>query len=94
MPIAMIFDLPGMTQAHYDQIRSAVAPGNQSRDISPGLLYHVAGPTDGGWRVIEVWESQEVADRFFQEKLAPAFQQANVPGTQPQVFPVHNTMQP
>jgi quinol monooxygenase YgiN len=94
MPIAMVFDLPGFTQDHYEQIRGAVAPGNRASDISTGLLYHVAGPTDGGWRVIEVWESQEVADRFFQETLAPAFQQANVQGTQPQVFPVHNTMQP
>ena len=92
MAIAMIFDIPGMTQNQYEQFRGAIAPNNRTSD-APGLLHHIAGPTDGGWRVIEVWESQAAADRFFQDKLAPLFQQANVQITQPQVFPVHNTMQ-
>ena len=93
MSIAMVFDLPGFTQGHYEQIRGAVAPGNRTSDISTGLLYHVAGPTENGWRVIEVWESQDAADRFFQDKLAAQFQQANVQLAQPQVIPVHNIMQ-
>ena len=93
MPIAMVFDLPGMTQSQYDQIRGAVASGNRTSDISAGMLYHIAGPTENGWRVIEVWDSQEAADRFFQDKLASQFQQANLQLAQPQVIPVHNIMQ-
>ena len=90
MAIAMIFDIPEMTQAVYDQVRTEVAPDNRP---AAGMLYHVAGPTETGWRVVEVWESQEAADRFFQAPLGPALHRANI-NVQPLVFPVHNTMQP
>ncbi len=91
MAIAMLLDNPGGTQAQYDQVHAEVAPDNRP---PAGLLYHVTGPTETGWRLVEVWESQEAADRFFQERLGPALQRANVPPRRPQVFPVHNIMQP
>ena len=66
MAICMIFD-GSITQAQYEQARNEVAPDNNR---AAGMLFHVAGPIEGGgWRVIEVWDSQEVADRFFKEKL-------------------------
>ena len=89
MPIGLIFDGPGVTQRQYEQVRDEVAPGNKP---PPGMLYHAAGPTDNGWRVIEVWEAQEVLDRFFQEKLGQALSKANI-SVQPQTFQVHNIMQ-
>lgn len=88
MAIALLFEGSGVTQAQYDQVRNEVAPGNR---VPPGLLYHVAGPTENGFRVVEVWESQEAVDRFFQEKLGQALQKANI-NVQPQVFQVHNIM--
>jgi hypothetical protein len=42
--------------------------------------------------VVEVWESQEAVDRFFQEKLGAALQNANI-NVQPEVFQVQNMMQ-
>jgi hypothetical protein len=30
----------------------------------PGLLLHVAGPTDEGFRIIEIWESEVTWQRF------------------------------
>ena len=89
MAICMIFD-GTITQAQYEQARNEVAPDNKR---AAGMLYHVAGPTEGGgWRVIEVWDSQEAADRFFKEKLGQALQNANI-SVQPQKFQVHNIMQ-
>ena len=89
MAICMIFD-GSITQTQYEQARNEVAPDNKR---SAGMLYHVAGPTEGGgWRVIEVWESQEAADRFFNEKLGQALQKADI-SVQPQRFQVHNIMQ-
>jgi quinol monooxygenase YgiN len=90
MAIGMIFDGPGVTQAQYDQVRNEAAPGNRP---PAGLLYHAAGPIPNGWRVIEVWESQEAFDRFFQDRLGAALQRANI-NVQPQSFEVVNTMQP
>jgi len=37
-----------------------------------GLILHVAGPTDEGFRTIDVWESEEEWERFRAEHLAPA----------------------
>ena len=30
----------------------------------PGLILHVAGPTDEGFRIIDVWESEASWERF------------------------------
>jgi len=87
MAIGLIFEGPGVTQAQYEQALKEVAPDNK---LLPGMLFHVAGPTEnGGWRVVEIWESQEAADRFFREKLGQALQNARISIT-PQSFQVHN----
>ena len=39
-----------------------------------GLIFHSAGPIDGGWGVIDFWESREAFDRFAGERLQPALQ--------------------
>ena len=89
MAIALLFEGPGITQSQYDQARQEVSPDNR---LPAGALYHVAGPTANGWRVVEVWESQEAIDRFFAEKLGAALARAGI-DIQPQLFQVHNIMQ-
>ena len=37
-----------------------------------GLVVHIAGPTDEGVRVINVWESEQAWRRFQSERLEPA----------------------
>jgi hypothetical protein len=37
-----------------------------------GLVVHVAGPTEEGFRVIDVWVSAEAWERFRAERVAPA----------------------
>jgi hypothetical protein len=90
MAVGLIFEGAGVSQDQYEQVLREVAPDNQPM---PGLLYHAAGPSESGWCVIEVWESQEVIDRFFQDKLAQALQNAGIT-VQPRVFPVVNTLKP
>ena len=88
MAVGMIFDVPGATQAQYEQVRDEVAPGNQR---PPGMLHHVAGATERGWCVAEIWESHEALDRFFEDTLQPALQRAGIVG-ELRVFEVFNTM--
>ncbi len=90
MAIGLIFFGTGVTQAQYEQVRNEVAPGNK---LPPGMLYHAGGPAQNGWRVVEVWESQEAADRFVKEKLGAALQKASIT-VQPEFFQVHNIMEP
>lgn len=40
--------------------------------LPDGLILHVAGPTDEGVRIIDVWESEEAWQRFRSERLDPA----------------------
>jgi hypothetical protein len=90
MAVGLIFDVPGGTQAQYNQIRDEVAPGNRR---PPGMLYHVAGATEQGWCVAELWESEEALTRCFEDKVRPALRRAGIEG-QPRTFEVFNTMEP
>jgi hypothetical protein len=47
---------------------------------------------EGGWRVVDVWESEEAFQTFYRAKLGKALAEVGVPAFQPKVFPVHNTL--
>jgi hypothetical protein len=92
MAVAMLVDNPNVNQEIYEKVRAALGLD----DAPAGGIVHIAGPSPtGGWRVVEVWESEDDAQRFFRERLGPAFQQVGVEGppTPPQFWPVHNIMQ-
>jgi hypothetical protein len=36
-----------------------------------GRVLHAAHPTEEGWRVVEVWDSKEIANRWFAAHVAP-----------------------
>jgi hypothetical protein len=90
MAVAMMVDNPQGTQEVYDKVRKQLG----LEGAPAGGILHVAGPSpNGGWRVIEVWESEEDAQRFFEERLQPAFEAVGLPGPpQREFWPVHNYM--
>jgi hypothetical protein len=51
----------------YEQVTASLVDPPPS-----GLLLHVAGPTDEGVRIIDVWESEADWERFRAERLDPA----------------------
>src|SRR2546430_1516635 len=57
---------------------------------APGALARFAGPTDTGWRVITVWESEEAFRTFEREKLLPMFQRLGVTPPTMQVSPLES----
>jgi len=65
MPVCLIFDAPGMTQALYEQVRDEV-----TRDGRPpqGALYHAAGVIASNYVVTLAW----LARRLFQRAGIPA----------------------
>src|SRR4051794_37994430 len=88
MAIGILFQGVGVSQDQYQQALTQVAPDNQ---LQPGMLYHAAGMGENGMVVFEVWESQEAAQQFFEEKLAAALQAANVT-VQPTFLEMINTI--
>lgn len=90
MAIAMMVDNPNGSQEIYERVRELLGMENPA-----GGIFHVAGPSpNGGWRVIEVWESEEDAQRFVNERLKRAFEAVGVPGPPkpPEFWPVHSYM--
>jgi hypothetical protein len=66
MAIAMMVEIPGLTQDQYEAAAKIVNAGGPQVG---GALVHTAGPFEGGCRVVEVWESQEQADAFYNSAL-------------------------
>jgi len=90
MAVAMMVDNPEGSQEVYEQIRAQIG-----LEKPAGGIFHIAGPSpNGGWRVIEVWESEEEASRFFQERFIPAMRALGLDGPPParEFWPVHNAM--
>jgi len=55
-----------------------------------GLLLHAAGPTDEGFRIVGVWESEEAWTRFRADRLRPdAEAAAQIPPTFRALRPAH-----
>ena len=58
------------------------APGGSHPDA--GCLFHWMTETDdGGWRVVDVWETREQAEAFIQGKVGPVMQQLGA--SEPQI---------
>ncbi|QKW10360.1 hypothetical protein HUT18_32065 [Streptomyces sp. NA04227] len=92
MAIVAVFDMPGMTQAQYEQSAEMVAgrPGPVKTPADwpvAGLLSHTSAPTADGWLVVDVWESEE-AFRQFGERIIPILRELGVPDVEPRVYPV------
>jgi hypothetical protein len=93
MPIGTLFEADGFTEQQYDAVLERVQ--QVLGDAGPGgCLVHIAGPTGGGWRVIEVWESEEAQRRFQDDVLNPAFEGAGTPRVTPTLFDVHVVLPP
>jgi hypothetical protein len=76
VPVAIEMNFKGATLEQYDKIVELM--GLTSGNIPQGALFHWAAKTDDGIRVVDVWESREVFDRFSQEQIGPLSQQAGV----------------
>ena len=86
MSVVMMIDNPNGSQEIYEKITSGMT-------LPLGGRVHVAGPgPQGGWRVIEVWETEEEARRFLRDEFAPALRAAGAQGAppSPEFWPLHS----
>ena len=58
MPYAIVQDVPASWE-QYEPLAAEIREG-----VPDGLILHLAGPTDEGFRTIEVWETREAWQRF------------------------------
>ncbi len=92
MAIAMLMEWEGLTQEQYDRAMEGL---RLDENPPEGGIVHIAGPTEGGWCVFDLWESAGAWERFSNERLAPVIQQVGPQGEpRVQIFPVHNLFAP
>ena len=88
MAVGIRLKLAGVTQEQFDCVHDQI---NRERTPPKGLLFHASGPIDGGWGIIDFWESRKDFDTFaarFPEGMAAAGVETEGP---PDIkeFPVH-----
>ena len=69
MPVLMIAEVPNLTEEIYTGMIGQMTPLMRA---SKGFISHAGGPSpNGGWRVVEVWESEEDGQNWFAENVKP-----------------------
>ena len=82
--ICRIYEVPGATLEQYDEVDRKMGP-----ERPEGVHLHVAGITDDGLKVIEVWDSEEHISRYMEAGLGQALEEAGVPEPNMIEFEVH-----
>jgi heme-degrading monooxygenase HmoA len=85
MAVLMIGEVPNLTEEIYGGMIGQMQPLMQA---SKGFISHAGGPSpSGGWRVVEMWESEQDAQDWFDANVKPNLPPDIVPDRQ--YFPLH-----
>ncbi len=68
MPVVITGEVPGQTQEGYEQTIRALG---EALKEAPGFIMHFGHPIEGGWRIVEVWESSKAAGEWFAKHVRP-----------------------
>lgn len=86
MAVLMIAEVPNLTEEAYSGMIGQIKPLMQA---SRGFISHAGGPSpSGGWRVVEIWESEGDAESWFGDNIKPNLP----PGVEPNrtFHPLHS----
>ena len=91
MAYGVVHQFPGGTKEQYEASIAAVHPAGR---LPAGQTFHSAGPSDDGWTIVAIHDSQESWEDFRNNILMPRMQQGidggfEVPPVET-TFPVHN----
>ena len=70
MACAFIFESAVVDQGGYDQLMKGIGRESIDAPNPGGFIAHFAGPrAEGGWRVVDVLESEKAADAFYSSPM-------------------------
>ena len=72
MAYGVVHHFPGGTKEQYEASLAAVHPGPDQ--LPEGQIFHAAGPSEGGWTIMAVHDSQSSWEKFRDETLNPRLQ--------------------
>lgn len=81
MSTVMLMSWPEVSEEQYQQARKEI---NWEGDTPRGAKFHVAWMGDDGFHVLDLWESEDLFEKFVQERLMPGVQKLGIKG-QPKV---------
>ena len=85
MAVLMIGEVPNLTEEIYAGIVAQLMPLMRA---AKGFISHAGGPSPtGGWRVVEVWESEEDGKKWFADNVKPKLPPDIVPDRR--YYPLH-----
>jgi hypothetical protein len=92
MPVVLVHQGPTITQERYDEAIRKLTGGKSRVESTAdwpvdGLLVHAAGQSDQGFRVIDVWESEDACRRFG-DRLMPILQEVGIKD-EPEMYPTY-----
>ena len=69
MAVLMIGEVSTLTEEMYEGMLQGLKPTMLS---AKGFIAHSGGPgPEGGWRVVEMWDSEDEAQAWFDEHVKP-----------------------
>jgi hypothetical protein len=82
MPVILVHQGPSVTRERYEEtVRKITGGKSRMESLSDwpveGLLVHTAGQSSSGFRVVDVWESEDAARRFG-ERLMPILKEVGI----------------
>jgi hypothetical protein len=92
MPVVLVHQGPTITQERYDEAIRKLTGGKSRVESTAdwpvdGLLVHAAGQGEQGFRVIDVWESEDACRRFG-DRLMPILQEVGIKD-EPEMYPTY-----
>ena len=86
MAVLMIGEVSTLTEEMYEGMLQGLKP---TMLASKGFIAHSGGPSpEGGWRVVEMWESENEAQAWFDENVKPNLPPDIVPNRS--YYPLHS----
>ena len=92
MAIVLVHEGPTVTRENYDATVEKLTRGKSEMESFAdwpveGILMHAAGEGPKGFRVVDVWESQEAVEAFG-ERLRPVLEEVGITDP-PQMYETH-----
>ncbi|WP_423181233.1 hypothetical protein [Arthrobacter sp. NyZ413] len=89
MAIAVIMDFSGGKLEDYDKVVERIGLAPRGPGAAGGLFHWVAATEDGA-RIVDVWQTREQADEFYQNTLGPVTAELGIQPPEMSYFDVHN----
>lgn len=92
MPVVLVSQGPTFTRERYEEVVRRFTGGTSGMQAPAdwpveGLLVHIAGEGQHGFRVVDVWESEDACRRFG-DTLMPVLEEVGIKD-QPEMYPTH-----